>query len=143
MPRADGLIYKDCLLILPSHLDGIEAKHICIAFAQRYVGKQVDVAQLPGVQVVHEAAQSKDVAFFIIALVRGHLRSHTQTVSNGRPLRLQFLVPDTRGPAELGEPGPSHLNLTLLPLQRRAYANYLVSERPGHADCLPGHEHAR
>ena len=99
VPRADDLIYTDCLSIPPSHLDGIQAKHICVACAQRYVGKQVDVAQLPGVQVVHEAAQSEDVAFLIIALVRGHLRRHTLTVSSGRPSRLQFLVPDTRGPA--------------------------------------------
>ena len=102
VPRTDDLIYKDCLLIPPSHLDGIEAKHICVACAQRYVGKQVDMAQLPGVQVVHEAAQSKDVAFLIIALVRGHLQSHTLTVSTDQPSRLQYLVPDTRGPAQLG-----------------------------------------
>lgn len=102
VPRTDDLIYEDCLLIPASHLDGIEAKHICVACAQRYVGKQVDMAQLPGVQVVHEAAQSKDVAFLIIALVRGHLQSHTLTVSNDQPSRLQYLVPDTRRPAQLG-----------------------------------------
>ena len=66
---------------LPSHLDGIEAEHVCIARAQGNVGEQVDMAQLPGVQVIYEAAQSKDVALLIIALVCGHLQSPGLTIS--------------------------------------------------------------